>query len=252
MRRWPLASVMTTKPRFPGHLRSKAAHAGTALCLLLDRYMQHEPFRVDFMRSKPRDGRALAERWNLDRVGVLKDRNYFRIELALSLPEALRLPVYSTASYAMPAGFRDNGATPIAQYVSPLLQHFNRKSGEGFDWGWNLEYDECLADFRQRIMNDLGICDVRTLPSTIREQLWALPDEARRHGWELIDRRSAQCRQAGWLFQRLAPSPKGFRRIAEYDPSLPDVATVSRSVRLLVELLRVDLPVLKPGRPKAS
>ena len=281
MRRWPLALVMSTKPRFPGNQRSKAAHAGTALWLLLDRYMKHEPVRDDFMRSKPGDGRAFAERWNLDSVGVLRERNYRQLDFALSSLIKTNVRYFSSAAaYAMPKGFRDDPENPLAQCVSPEVSFVSRAPVHEFAgtidptksyghsgrwpaiemperpaeyfWTWNLEHDECLADFRKRIMNDLAIGDVRTLPRTIREQLWDLPDQARRHGWELIDGNHALARHADRLFQRLCPLPefpRSYRKIAEIEyglePGTMDDGRhnrVARPLTRLVRLLRIHLP----------
>ena len=257
---------------FPGHLRAQRTQPLHALALILGHYNDYEPFRQaahsagaawqarlaegDAARALGAARREIAipfaERWNLDRIPEIREMNYWRVE------QALRLAVERPKYLPTPGPFQMVGLA-AALPLNPTLDW------EGKSTEWHLERGESVAGLLERARTEFT--PTRAAPPTaLRREVQSLPDAATAMGWTLGDAHPQLERHAWWLFLRLCPRPTrpwGPTRIAHEDDRVwrdsdidlddPISASAVRSaLRDLAGLLRIKLPVLRPGPPASK
>lgn len=246
---------------FPGHLRAVDLPHYSATRRLLQLYDAYEPFRVDASvargmceqaelntngsRRSREIVRAFARRWNLDRISELGESDLRRLRRGIQRVGdrvgQTTIGVFTNITFS--------GWEP----EDPLVEW------DGRSWAWRLGSGESLAECRERIVRDLDLANQRALPTPVRDQLAALPGQARAAGWILADRRHGLDRHLGWLFLRLCPQPEqpwSPARIARDEHEKYGVQLGERVVRRatdeLAESLRIGLPRLASGRPRRA
>lgn len=249
---------------FPGHLRAVDLQHYSAIRRLLQLYDAFEPFRADASAARASSEQAqqfdlqasgaqrsreivgaFARRWNLDRIPELAESDCRRVRRGL---ERAGDRVGQTT-----VGLFTNIGFSAFEPEDPLVEW------DGRSWVWRLGSGEPLAECRERIVRDLDVANQRALPAAVRDQLTALPEKARAAGWILVDRRHSLDRHLGWLFLRLCPHPDqpwSPARIVKDEQEQYGVQLNERAVRSatdeLAESLRIELPRLRPGRPRRA
>ena len=215
-----------------------------AAALLRREYDNYRPF-VDYCRSVSDLLRAslsdlaqkhylleeTARRWNLHLVPEIIDMNYRYLEEAI-LQTGKRIGKYEVTPF--------QGFTTMSFVArDDVAVEWNGRS-----WSWLLAGQQSLASLRDLIMRDLGVDRAEDLPADVLRQLRALPEKARRAGWELIDTSYELKRHVRWLFLRLCPQPKeplSVKEVLELD-SYADERTLRRTVSKLAKLLQIEMP----------
>ena len=253
---------------FPGHLRGSGVTRIQAFGLLLREYDNYDPFvrycrRVSgLLRASLSDfakkHQLLAEtarRWNLHLVPDVIDMNYWHLEQAI-LQTGKRIRKYKVPPCQ---GFAEYVEVPPCQgfteYVEVTpFQGFTTMSfiprddvsvdWNGRSWSWLLAGQQSLGSLRGLIMEHLRVSQPDELPAEVRRQLLALPDKARRAGWELSDTSYELERHVKWLFLRLCPQPKeplSVKEVLELD-NYEDERTLRRTVADLAKRLQIEMP----------
>ena len=199
-------------PAFPGHLRAASITRAPALALLLHHYDMYEPVKASArdvqgaitglpptlrgwhrVAEVRRRVESFARRWNLDRIPDLQEASYARIRTAL---KQLDRPMGASTR------------TLFEPYSSVQYEPESpRIVAGGHAWTWHLARGETLAQFRQRIMEDLQVSKPSGLAPDVIAGLAAMPDRSRDAGWTLEDTRHGVEQHAAWLFLRLCPQP---------------------------------------------
>lgn len=252
---------------FPGHLRAKGYTPEAAFFLLIHVYDGFEPFVLECYKLRPkleelserlhlRVGSqygfqrereliaALATQWNLDRIPQIREFNYRRLRIAV-LQTGKQYGSYIATPFS---------GVGTARFVpeQPTVEH------QGRVWEWALDSGEALGELVARVAGDLRLRRRQELPEEVQEQLSQLPDAARALNWELGDMLHGLKEHIRWLFLRLCPQPDvpwGYAKIAfeiSENKTLPEVdkRMVRRTVMRLADSMKIDLPPLKPGRPR--
>ena len=273
-----------SKDRYPGGSRGKAGIETEALARLLKHYRTYEPFLESCREAQlelenplasptlqqvlgtlgpaaaEKVGErllmrmvwhevieALARRWNLDRIpGILESLHW------------------NFDGVARPGG--RIGTQPLHSFISVsrmlLVPLEFTVSFEGHYWTWAVTRTESLKCFRARVMRDLGITRVRSLPPELRERFRELTKETSSARRYLSDTPHALEPHVYWLFLRLCPQqPKSDpSRTPDRPLTIPEIVDtisesaerephderhVRRAVKALAKVLRIDLP---PGR----
>ena len=184
-----------------------------------------------------------AQRWNLHLIPDVIDMNYWHLEQAI-LQTGKRIRKYKVPPCQ---GF--------AEYVEVKpFQGFTTMSfiprddvsvdWNGRSWSWLLAGQQSLGSLRGLIMEHLRVSQPDELPAEVRRQLLALPDKARRAGWELSDTSYELERHVRWLFLRLCPQPKeprSVKEVLELD-NYEDERTLRRTVADLAKRLQIEMP----------
>jgi hypothetical protein len=250
--------------RFPGHLRAAEPLREEALHLLLAEYDRYQPFVDDCARLKASGMAAalndppigaidsylraraavetFAKRWNLDRIPETRQFEYHAVRAAVD-------QVGRKFGHLVGTPFR-----PASIVIGKWEPDYPSVAYDGQSWSWHLGRVETLADFRNRIAEDLDVVPV-SMPPEITRQLWTLPDEASRLGWSLTDVPHKLAIHVRWLFLRLCPQPDrplGPGKIAARETEIVDERTVRRAINHLARTLAISLPPLKVGRPRRS
>ena len=249
---------------FPGHLRAATHQRYVALWALLQHYDEFDAFVTDAHAARQEYERrlanapgpptmahwearavvrALARRWNLDRINEIREFDYFTLALNVQrVGDSVGRTVLRPFTF-----FGTGGMEP----ENPEVRLGDRR------WEWHLGRFETLADFRDRIVRDLDLANARSLPNDIQEQLRALPQLAKKEGWKLEDARHGGVWHVQWLFLRLCPQPDqpwSARQIVQEESAALgvhlDERTVRRAINDLATLLKIDLPPLRSGRPR--
>ena len=214
-----------------------------ACALLLREYDNYDPF-VDYCRRVSDLLRAslsdlakkhqlleeTARRWNLHLVPEIIDMNYWHLEQAI-LQTGKRIGEYELKPF--------NGFTTMYFAGNDVSVQ-----GNGQSWPWLLAGQQSLASLRDLIMRDLGVSQPNQLPADVLRQLRALPEKARRAGWEFNDTSYELERHVRWLFLRLCPQPKeplSLKEVLEGD-AYADERTLRRTVAKLAKLLQIEMP----------
>ena len=180
-----------------------------------------------------------ARRWNLHLVPEIIDMNYWHLEQAI-LQTGKRIEEYEVKPFQ---GFTTMSFVP----GNDVSVQWNGRS-----WAWLLAGQQSLASLRDLIMRDLGVDRAEDLPADVLRQLRALPDKARRAGWELNDTSYELKRHVKWLFLRLCPQPKeplSVKEVLELD-SYEDERTLRRTVAKLAKLLQIEMPAHNRARAR--
>ena len=233
----------------------------TTLFLLLKHYDDYQLFVDDCLRVKQAIGdesnpkspnafeqmsretdaiSALAKRWNLDRIPHLREHNYWHLKRAIA--QVGRRFGNIIGKPFSPFSF--SGA--IWEPECPVVAFQERR------WAWNLGAYETLAELRDRIADDLDVVPSNLPPEAI-QQLWSLPDQAQRLRWKLTDLPHRLPTHVRWLFLRLCPQPDrplSISQIADRETEIVDERTIRRAVADLAAAMGLQLPPLRPGRPR--
>ena len=234
---------MSNSP-FPGHLRGSGVTRIQAAVLLRGEYDNYRPF-VNYCRRVSGLLRAslsdfakkhqlleeTAQRWNLHLIPDVIDMNYRYLEEAI-LQTGKRIGKYEV--------------TPFQGFTTMSFVARNDVAVEwnGRSWAWLLAGQQSLASLQDLIMRDLGVSQPNQLPAEVLRQLRALPEKARRAGWELNDTSHELERHVRWLFLRLCPQPKeplSVKEVLELD-NYADERTLRRTVAKLAKLLQIEMP----------
>ena len=213
-----------------------------ACALLLREYDNYDPF-VDYCRRVSDLLRAslsdlakkhqlleeTARRWNLHLVPEIIDMNYWHLEQAI-LQTGKRIGEYELKPF--------NGFTTM-YFAATTSQSKGRAK---------LALAACrpaISRLATRLNHARpGRQPAQPAPRLVLRQLRALPEKARRAGWEFNDTPHELERHVRWLFLRLCPQPKeplSVKEVLEGD-AYADERTLRRTVAKLAKLLQIEMP----------
>ena len=199
---------------------------------------------TNFWRKRPDAGTFTS-------YPTIIDMNYWHLEQAI-LQTGKRIRKYKVPPCQ---GFTEYvEVTPFQGFTTMSFVARDDVSVEwnGRSWAWLLAGQQSLGSLRGLIMEHLRVSQPDELPAEVRRQLLALPDKARRAGWELTDTSYGLDRHVKWLFLRLCPQskePLSVKEVLELD-SYEDERTLRRTVTKLARLLQIEMPAHNRARAR--